>query len=79
MNLQQRFKTGLCLLPGEHEFVLIRHPCFPTFCYIWMEGLNHALQLGLSDAYLINLWENGLEVDWHDAEPLSEKNSIRVA
>ena len=79
MNLQQKLRTSLCLLPGEHEFVLVRHPCFPSYCYIWVEGLSHELQFGLSEAYMSNLWENGLEVDWQGAEPLSGKNSIKAA
>ncbi|MDD5749805.1 MAG: hypothetical protein PHO91_03425 [Patescibacteria group bacterium] len=70
----------LFLLPGEHHFIRTSHPCHPqTICYIWQYGIRYGLRLGLSEAYLALLWENGLEVDWNGVEPISEKLILQAA
>jgi hypothetical protein len=79
-DLRQTFGIPLHLLPGKQCFVRSQHPRFPnTQCYIWADGVREGLEAGLSEAYLVTLWENGLEVDWTNFEPLSEKSSAQAA
>lgn len=79
-DLRQAFGIPLHLLAGKQSFVRSQHPRFPnTQCYIWADGARCGLEAGLSEAYLVTLWENGLEVDWTDSESLSEASPAQAA
>jgi len=79
-DLHQAFGIPLHLLPGKQRFFRSPHPRFPnTQCYIWADGARYGLEAGLSEAYLVTLWENGLEVDWTDFGAPSEKSSAQAA
>lgn len=79
-DLHQAFGIPLHLLPGKQRFFRSTHPRFPnTQCYIWADGARCGLEAGLSEAYLVTLWENGLEVDWTGSEALPETSSAQAA
>lgn len=79
-DLGQVLGIPIHLLPGKQHFFRSPHPRFPhTQCYIWADGVREGLEAGLSEAYLVSLWENGLEVDWTDFGAPSEKSSAQAA